>query len=113
MFYHTWLQLFVIGLACAFAAPTPYVVSRSPAIQFSSSNTDILGQMNQHNEDGSYTFGYESADGSFRVENRDVDGFVTGKYGYIDPIGELHEFGMYQNTYLSSANKLHQTISIT
>ncbi|XP_057366907.1 uncharacterized protein LOC130687741 [Daphnia carinata] len=86
--------LLVIGLTYALAAPAPepYVVSRSPAIQFSRTNTEILGQISQHNDDGSYTFGYESADGSFRVENRDIDGFVTGKYGYIDPNGEVQEF---------------------
>ncbi|KAI9557622.1 hypothetical protein GHT06_017450 [Daphnia sinensis] len=86
--------LLVIGLTYALAAPAPepYVVSWSPAIQFSRTNTEILGQISQHNDDGSYTFGYESADGSFRVENRDIDGFVTGKYGYIDPNGEVQEF---------------------
>lgn len=86
--------LFVIGLTYALAAPAPepYVVSRSPAVQFSRTNTEILGQISKHNDDGSYTFGYESADGSFRVENRDIDGFVTGKYGYIDPNGEVQEF---------------------
>ena len=84
-------------MACAFATPAPYVVSRSPAIQFNSrSNTEILGQINQHNEDGTYTFGYESADGSFRVENRDIDGFVSGKYGYVDLNGQLQEFGKFK-----------------
>lgn len=91
----------MIGLTYALAAPAPepYVVSRSPAVQFSRTNTEILGQISQHNDDGSYTFGYESADGSFRVENRDIDGFVTGKYGYIDPNGEVQEFGVYQNSF--------------
>ncbi|XP_046645239.1 uncharacterized protein LOC124335809 [Daphnia pulicaria] len=79
-------------LACALASPAPYVVSRSPAVQFSRSNTEILGQINQLNDDGTYTFGYESADGSFRVENRDIDGYVNGKYGYVDANGQVQEF---------------------
>lgn len=91
--------LFVLSLACAFAAPAPepYVSiesfdSTSRGIQYSSANTKILGQINEHNEDGSYTFGYESEDGSFRIENKDPNGFVTGKYGYIDTNGKLQEF---------------------
>lgn len=38
----------------------------------------------RHNEDGSYTYGYEAADGSFKLETRFPDGLVQGKYGYID-----------------------------
>jgi hypothetical protein len=87
-------QILVLSLlACALASPAPYVVSRSPAVQFSRSNTEILGQINQLNDDGTYTFGYESADGSFRVENRDIDGYVSGKYGYVDANGQVQEFG--------------------
>ena len=44
----------------------------------------------RHNEDGSYTYGYEADDGSFKLETRHVDGRVEGKYGYIDiDSGEL------------------------
>lgn len=43
----------------------------------------------QH-EDGSYTYGYEAADGSFKLETRFPDGLVQGKYGYVDiDSGEL------------------------
>ena len=38
----------------------------------------ILKQINRVNEDGSYTFGYEAADGSFKIETRDVLGNVKG-----------------------------------
>lgn len=38
----------------------------------------------RHNEDGSYSYGYEAADGSFKLETRYPDGRVKGKYGYID-----------------------------
>ena len=56
-------------------------------------NVPIVQQVRQSNEDGSYAFGYESGDGSFRTETRDLDGFVTGRYGYIDSNGQQVEFG--------------------
>ncbi|KAK4016509.1 hypothetical protein OUZ56_031465 [Daphnia magna] len=49
----------------------------------------ILKQINQINKDGSYTYGFEASDGSFRVETRDVNGHVKGRYGYIDEFGEV------------------------
>lgn len=39
----------------------------------------------QVNDDGSFTFGYEAADGSFKEETRGTDCVVRGKYGYVDP----------------------------
>ncbi|XP_065346984.1 protein PRRC2A-like [Cloeon dipterum] len=47
---------------------------------------------NTINDDGSFTFGYEAADGSFKEETRGVDCVVRGKYGYIDPDGNKREF---------------------
>lgn len=40
------------------------------------------------NDDGSFTFGYEAADGSFKEETRGTDCVVRGKYGYVDPDGK-------------------------
>ena len=34
--------------------------------------------------DGSYTYGYEAADGSFKIETKTATGEVKGKYGYFD-----------------------------
>jgi len=51
----------------------------------------ILRQINTVNEDGSYTYGYEGADGSYKVENKAKNGEVTGKYGYYDDVGQLRE----------------------
>ncbi|XP_008550998.1 mediator of RNA polymerase II transcription subunit 12 [Microplitis demolitor] len=47
---------------------------------------------NKVNDDGSFTFGYEAADGSFKEETRGTDCVVRGKYGYIDPDGNRREF---------------------
>ncbi|KAE8747655.1 Cuticle Protein CPR RR Unclassified 12 [Frankliniella occidentalis] len=44
------------------------------------------------NDDGSFTFGYEAADGSFKEETRGTDCVVRGKYGYVDPDGNKREF---------------------
>ena len=49
----------------------------------------ILKQINRVNDDGSYTYGFEAADGTFKVETRDNLGNVQGKYGYIDETGQL------------------------
>merc|ERR1712142_763806 len=49
----------------------------------------ILRQINQVNEDGTYPYGFEAADGTFKIETRDLEGNVKGKYGYVDEFGEL------------------------
>ncbi|XP_057335824.1 uncharacterized protein LOC130674495 [Microplitis mediator] len=49
----------------------------------------ILKQLRKVNEDGSYTFGYEAGDGSFKVETRDVLGNVKGTFGFVDGNGEI------------------------
>merc|ERR1711997_1305442 len=51
----------------------------------------ILRYVDNQNIDGSYTYGYEAADGTYKLETRYVDGRVKGKYGYIDPDGVLRE----------------------
>ncbi|XP_022909369.1 vacuolar protein-sorting-associated protein 36-like [Onthophagus taurus] len=51
----------------------------------------ILKQINKHNEDGSYSYGYEGADGSYKIETKYPNGEVYGKYGYIDDQGKLRE----------------------
>merc|ERR1712058_91793 len=51
----------------------------------------ILRYVDTQNIDGSYTYGYEAADGTYKLETRFADGRVKGKYGYIDPEGVLRE----------------------
>ena len=51
-----------------------------------------LERYSHKNEDGSFTFGYIAADGSFREETRGVDCITRGKYGYIDPEGVKREY---------------------
>ncbi|KAG7305968.1 hypothetical protein JYU34_008533 [Plutella xylostella] len=51
----------------------------------------ILKQINKQNDDGSYSFGYEAADGSFKIETKYPNGDVAGKYGYVDAEGKTRE----------------------
>merc|ERR1712024_264334 len=51
----------------------------------------ILRYVDNQNIDGSYTYGYEAADGTYKLETRYQDGRVKGKYGYVDPEGNLRE----------------------
>merc|ERR1711990_1155933 len=60
-----------------------------PSRRETTTQVEILKQINEHNEDGSYTYGYEGSDGSFKLETRFADGRVQGKYGYIDVNGEV------------------------
>merc|ERR1712083_68353 len=56
-----------------------------------SASVPILKFINKHNQDGSYTYGFEAGDGSYKLETRLASGEVKGKYGYIDPDGVLRE----------------------
>jgi len=51
----------------------------------------ILRQIDTQNPDGSYTYGYESGDGTYKIETRYPTGEVKGKYGYYDDTGLFRE----------------------
>merc|ERR1719158_2322109 len=51
----------------------------------------ILRQIQEQNPDGSYTYGYESGDGTYKIETRYATGEVKGKYGYYDDTGLFRE----------------------
>lgn len=50
---------------------------------------NFLNPNYRHNEDGSYTYGFEGADGSFKIETKAQTGEVKGKYGYVDETGKV------------------------
>lgn len=50
---------------------------------------EIIKQIKRVNADGSYTFGYEAEDGTFKIESRDVLGNVKGTFGFVDQDGEI------------------------
>lgn len=83
-------QIFLLaGFAC----------SSSIAQKQHTTPVPILKQINRHNEDGSYSYGYEAADGSYKIETKAANGEVKGKYGYVDDSGNLREieYGANQN----------------
>lgn len=45
----------------------------------------------RHNEDGSYSYGFEAADGSYKIESKYPTGEVYGKYGFVDDTGNVRE----------------------
>ncbi|CAO1432508.1 unnamed protein product [Diamesa tonsa] len=52
--------------------------------------SEIVKQIRRVNADGTYTLGFETDDGSFKIETRDVMGNVKqGTYGYIDENGDV------------------------
>ena len=65
------------------SSPEDNVTTSSPATAASSTSTTeapvvIVKQVNEINEDGSYTVGFEASDGSFRLETKDAEGNVEG-----------------------------------
>ncbi|KAJ8912792.1 hypothetical protein NQ315_002549 [Exocentrus adspersus] len=67
------------------------VITVAAAAEKYTTPVPILKQIDKQNEDGSYTYGYEAADGTFKIETKYPDGEVYGKYGYIDDTGSLRE----------------------
>ncbi|XP_063989857.1 uncharacterized protein LOC135169073 [Diachasmimorpha longicaudata] len=59
--------------------------------QYTTTPVPILKQINRHNEDGSYSYGYEAADGSYKIESKYPTGEVYGKYGFVDDTGTVRE----------------------
>ncbi|CAL4120625.1 unnamed protein product, partial [Meganyctiphanes norvegica] len=119
------LLLFVCLVACAYAQVAEEVTEEVPlettetitttetipttistaAPITASTPVSILRQINTVNDDGSYTYGFESADGAFKIETRDSKGNVNGKYGYVDENGDLKivEYGVKKNGNNSSS----------
>ncbi|XP_012538722.1 uncharacterized protein LOC105838015 isoform X2 [Monomorium pharaonis] len=75
------LLLFCLGLAVA-QHNQPYPVTTP---------VPILKQINKHNEDGSYSYGFEAADGSYKIESKYPNGEIYGKYGFVDDTGKVRE----------------------
>merc|ERR1712025_323979 len=59
--------------------------------QEASTPVPILKFLDTQNENGSYTYGFEAGDGTYKIETRYPDGQVQGKFGYYDPDGVLRE----------------------
>lgn len=71
-------------------SPAPALLPRSKSAEPAEKAPPVqtIRNYNKVNDDGSFTFGYEAADGSFKEETRGTDCVVRGRYGYVDPEGE-------------------------
>lgn len=66
------------------------------------------------NDDGTYTYGYEAADGSFKIETRDVLGNVKGMFGFVDESGDLKRVSYTANNDTGFRNSVvHPPVSTT
>ena len=83
----------MLAVSCALAAPAKPVLVEVLEEEERVPPVPILKQINEVHDDGSYTFCYEAGDGSFRVETKDPNGHVKGKYGYIDEFGQQQVLG--------------------
>merc|ERR1711981_433134 len=98
-------------------SPTTTPTSTTPSAS-STTTTEapvvILKQVNEINEDGSYTVGYEASDGSFRLETKDAEGNVEGKYGFLEN-GEIKivEYSANNSTGFQSDLELAQVNPLT
>ncbi|KAF5270959.1 hypothetical protein FQA39_LY08262 [Lamprigera yunnana] len=71
---------------------------------------EIVKTIKKINNDGSYTIGYESDDGSFKIESRDVLGNIKGTYGYIDDNGEIKRVSYTSNNFTSVVSELPSVV---
>eukprot|EP00090_Calanus_glacialis_P022835 TRINITY_DN3516_c0_g1_i1.p1 TRINITY_DN3516_c0_g1~~TRINITY_DN3516_c0_g1_i1.p1 ORF type:complete len:266 (-),score=73.90 TRINITY_DN3516_c0_g1_i1:71-868(-) len=80
----------ILAVCLVVAGPCAWT---TPQFSISSSTTPvpILRYIDNQNTDGSYTYGFEGGDGTYKLETRYTDGRVKGKYGYYDPEGVLRE----------------------
>ncbi|EFN88994.1 uncharacterized protein LOC105188011 isoform X2 [Harpegnathos saltator] len=80
-----WLMAFF----CLVTAGCTNVTDQQTSETHRDHQVAILKQIRKVNEDGSYTYGYEAGDGSFKVESRDVLGNIKGTFGFVDADGEI------------------------
>merc|ERR1712123_165472 len=85
MAVHKILTVFlVVAGPCAWTTPQFFQPTSTTPVP-------ILRYIDNQNTDGSYTFGFEGGDGTYKLETRHADGRVKGKNGYYDPEGVLRE----------------------
>merc|ERR1712018_465509 len=88
------LACFVLCAGLVFSQETtessaPEEITAAPAAPSTEAPVVIIKQVNEINDDGTYTVGYEASDGSFKLETKDAEGNVEGKHGFVDKDGEI------------------------
>lgn len=75
------------------------------------SDKQIVKQIRRVNTDGSFLVGYETVDGQFKIESRDVLGNVKGTYGYVDENGEIKRVSYTANNTTNGLRSSPQPIN--
>ncbi|XP_031619454.1 uncharacterized protein LOC116338386 [Contarinia nasturtii] len=98
------------------------VASTSPTVHIDSSDAngdlesaetkDPKKQIRRVNSDGSFVIGYETVDGTFKIESRDLLGNVKGTYGYLDENGEIKRVSYIANNTTNGLKRTSQPIKI-
>ncbi|KAI9557685.1 hypothetical protein GHT06_017514 [Daphnia sinensis] len=79
----------IIGFLVAFHGATPFEI---PKVTLFPDSTEIRKQIAQISCDGSYTFSFRASDGTFLIEHKDADGYVTGEFGYANRRVKLSDY---------------------
>merc|ERR1711981_469007 len=108
--------LFVVALVGSVASSD---ISSGTEAKTTTTPVPILRNINTQNGDGSYTYGFESADGTYKIETRLKNGEIKGKYGYYDDEGVLREAtyggsvgGGFDDTRVASATILDNIVAV-
>ncbi len=74
------IQILALAVCAVSAFPQGKVAvdEAEPEAKSTTTPVPIIKQINKVNDDGSYTFGYEAGDGSFRIEKKELNGYVKG-----------------------------------
>lgn len=79
-----------IGFLVAFRVATPLTIPKE--VTLFPDSTEIRKQIAQISCDGSYTFSFRASDGTFLIEHKDADGYVTGEFGYTNRRVKLSDY---------------------
>jgi len=71
----------------------------------------IVSRYRYENADGSITWGYNNEDQSFKEETIGIDCITKGRYGYVDPSGQLREYSYSSGVKCNPVTRQQQTVT--
>ncbi|XP_057366672.1 uncharacterized protein LOC130687511 isoform X1 [Daphnia carinata] len=84
------IAFITIGFVVAFHVATTLATSKE--VTLFPDSTEIRKQIAQVSCDGSYTFSFRASDGTFLIEHKDANGYVTGEFGYANRRVKLSDY---------------------
>ena len=70
--------MFQLSIAAAVICSSCGAPQNSDAAAAAAGAPELIREYNQVNEDGTYGFGFEYSDGTFKTESKDAEGNVKG-----------------------------------